>query len=226
MKSTILLTILAAGSVVAGEKAPIFDKNPVIPPAPSLYSWFAGGTVGYLIENEEEMYTVHLGVDLPSQLGSWDQAIYLEVGYTEIDGRISNNEDNDASPFGRFLLNNPFNVELEIIPITLNYKLERPLTQSLNTYIGIGAGVALVDAKLSSAVDSDSDDDTVFFAQAFGGVLYNVNPSFELFARARVIYLDEPEFSIDGTSFGTDDLNGFDFETTDVLVEVGGRVNF
>ena len=231
MKSTILLTILAAGSVVAGEKAPIFDKNPVIPPAPSLYSWFAGGTVGYLIENEEEMYTAHIGVDLPNQLRGWDQAIYLEVGYTEINGRISNSNSDtgEESPFELLLRQNgPFNVELEIIPITLNYKLERPLTQSLNTYIGIGAGVALVDAKLSSAVDSDSDDDTVFFAQAFGGVLYNVNPSFELFAGARVIYLDEPEFSIYGISFGTDDLNdyGFDFETTDVLVEVGGRVNF
>lgn len=214
---------------MAGDKNPVFDKNPVIPPAPSLYSWFAGGTVGYLIENEEEFYSAHIGIDLPNQLGSWDQAIYLEVGYTEIDGRISNSDTSDSSPFGQSLLqNSPFRVELEIIPITLNYKLERQLTQSLNVYVGIGAGVALVDADVSSAVDSGSDDDTVFFAQAFGGVLYNVNPTFELFAGARVIYLDEPEFTIDGASFGTDDLDdyGFDFDTTDVLVEVGGRVNF
>ena len=204
MKSTILLTILAAGSVVAGEKAPIFDKNPVIPPAPSLYSWFAGGTVGYLIENEEEMYTAHIGVDLPNQLRGWDQAIYLEVGYIEFE-RCMNDQQGVAST--RLCL------DIEIIPVTLNYKLEKQVSQSLNAYCGLGAGMAFIDAEVTGV---GSADDTVFCAQLFGGVLYNVNSSWELYAGARVIYFED------------DDLEsiGIDIENTDYLVEIGARHNF
>ena len=204
MKSTILLTILAAGSVVAGEKAPIFDKNPVIPPAPSLYSWFAGGTVGYLIENEEEMYTAHIGVDLPNQLRGWDQAIYLEVGYIEFEWCMN---DQEGSASNRLCL------DIEIIPVTLNYKLEKQVSQSLNAYCGLGAGMAFIDAEVTGV---GSADDTVFCAQLFGGVLYNVNSSWELSAGARVIYFED------------DDLEsiGIDIENTDYLVEIGARHNF
>jgi opacity protein-like surface antigen len=234
MKTITLLSLLAVGSAAAGE--PTYDKSPIMPPpAPSLYQWFAGATVGYLIENEEEMYTAHIGVDLPNQLAGWDQALYLEIGYTELGGCLhSPTPQANASKayednfFGNLFQYGRMCIDLEIIPVTLNYKLERPIGQSLNAYLGLGAGAAFIDADASTSGSSSSDDDTVFFAQAFGGILYNVNPSFEIYAGARVIYFDEPEFNLYDTSVDLDDFDDFGFEVhnTDVLVEVGARVNF
>lgn len=203
MKCITILSILAVGSVLAGEKAPISEKSPIIPPAPSLYQWFAGATAGYLLENDEEMYTAHIGVDLPNQLRGWDQAIYLEVGYIEFE-RCMNDQQGVAST--RLCL------DIEIIPVTLNYKLEKQVSQSLNAYCGLGAGMAFIDAEVPGV----PDDDTVFYAQLFGGVLYNVNSSWELYAGARVIYFED------------DDLEsiGVDIENTDYLVEIGARHNF
>ncbi len=225
MKCITILSILAVGSVLAGEKAPISEKSPIIPPAPSLYQWFAGATAGYLLENDEEMYTAHIGVDLPNQLGGWDQAIYLEVGYTELDSCINNSQ----STVGDSLVNSVSNsistsewggsgcLDMEIIPVTLNYKLEKQVSQSLNAYCGLGAGIAFIDAEITGL---GSDDDTVFYAQLFGGVLYNVNSSWELYAGARVIYFEDDGLVSDLESIG------FDIENTDYLVEIGTRHNF
>jgi hypothetical protein len=220
MKCITILSILAVGSVLAGEKAPISEKSPIIPPAPSLYQWFAGATAGYLLENDEEMYTAHIGVDLPNQLRGWDQAIYLEVGYTEFDSCINNSQ----STVGDSLVNSISTSEwggsgcldMEIIPVTLNYKLEKQVSQSLNAYCGLGAGMAFIDAEVPGV----PDDDTVFYAQLFGGVLYNVNSSWELYAGARVIYFEDDGLVSDL------ETNGFDIENTDYLVEIGARHNF
>ena len=254
MKSIAFLSVLAAGSVLAGEKA-VLDKSPVTPP-PSLYSWFAGGTVGYLLENEEEMYTGHLGIDLPNKLGGWDQAIYLEIGYAELSGCAnyggSDNgfvnigdgglgdysqvsgvktmimDDYKRDSFG-FLFSQYGRAcfDLEIVPVTINYKLEKPLTEALNCYISAGAGVAFIDAEADIGPSSDDDDDTVFYAQLAAGVLYEVNPSFELFAGARLIYFDEPEFTLFGSDLDLGDIDdaGYEVENTDVLIEAGGRMS-
>ncbi|MDE0827455.1 MAG: hypothetical protein OSA48_11710 [Akkermansiaceae bacterium] len=202
MKCITILSLLAVGSVLAGEKTPISEKSPIIPPAPSPYQWFAGATAGYLLENDEEMYTAHIGVDLSNQLRGWDQAIYLEVGYIDICYSVI---DSSQSIYGC--------LDMEIIPVTLNYKLEKQVSQSLNAYCGLGAGMAFIDVEASGL---GSADDTVFYAQLFGGVLYNVNSSWELYAGARVIYFED------------DDLEsiGVDIENTDCLVEIGARHNF
>ena len=68
---------------MAGDKNPYVEAAPM--PAPTLYDWFAGASVGYLFENEEEMYPGHFGRELHSQLGRWDQSIFLEVGYSQWD---------------------------------------------------------------------------------------------------------------------------------------------
>ena len=210
MKCITILSILAVGSVLAGEKAPISEKSPIIPPAPSLYQWFAGATAGYLLENDEEMYTAHIGVDLPNQLRGWDQAIYLEVGYTEFEWCMYDQQGSVSGP-SRLCL------DIEIIPVTLNYKLEKQVSQSLNAYCGLGAGMAFIDAEVTGV---GSADDTVFCAQLFGGVLYNVNSSWELSAGARVIYFEDDGLVSDLESIG------IDIENTDYLVEIGTRHNF
>jgi hypothetical protein len=63
-----------------------------------------------------------LGVDLRPTLAGISQALFLEVGYNEL----------------KF-----FNVKQEIIPLTLNYKLERSLFGTLN--LKAGAGVSFYD---------------------------------------------------------------------------------
>ena len=212
MKCITILSILAVGSVLAGEKTPISEKSPIIPPAPSPYQWFAGATAGSLLENDEEMYTAHIGVDLSNQLRGWDQAIYLEVGYIEFDCLI--NLDQWAGGDSQSIASSGYGcLDMEIIPVTLNYKLEKQVSQSLNAYCGLGAGMAFIDAEVTGV---GSHDDTVFYAQLFGGVLYNVNSSWELYAGARVIYFED------------DDLEsiGVDIENTDYLVEIGARHNF
>jgi opacity protein-like surface antigen len=242
MKSITFLSILAVGAATAGEPV-MYDKSPMIPPpaAPSLYNWFVGGSVGYLLEAEEEMYHGHIGMDLGSQLGGWDQAIFLEVGYADL-GECSNfgYPDPQGSSTGGKGPGGDFEdylyyygqgrvcFDLEIIPVTLNYKLERPLTQSLSAYLGIGAGVAFMDAEAKIGGSDDSDDDTVFYAQFFTGLVYNINPTFELFAGARVIYFDDPDFSLFGSSVDLDDLDdaGVDIDNTDYLIEAGARINF
>ena len=231
MKSITLLSVLAVGTSLAGEPA-VYDKNPVMPPAPTLYSWFAGVSAGYLIENDEEMYTLHVGVDLPEQFAGWDQALYLEVGYAELSGHSSDlyddyyyyyNDDynDDYATVSKGPSNSYARYDLEIIPVTLNWKLEKPVTQTLNAYTSIGAGVAFMEGEARIGSSRSSDDDLVFYAQATGGVLYNVNQSFEVFGGARLIYFDDPEFNLFGTST---EFHGVD--NVDVLLEVGGRVNF
>lgn len=234
-KCITLITLLAAGTTFAGE--PVYDKSPVIPPAPSLYSWFAGATVGYLSDSEEEMYGIHLGVDLPNQLGGWDQSIYLEVGYINPD----DDGDFDYTPEASIPENinsARINFDLEIVPVTLNYKLERAVGCT-NFYISAGVGVAFLDADadfgLLDAGDNlspfdDSDDDTVFYAQLATGFVYNVSPSFELFAGARLVYFDDPDFNFFGDivdpRIDLDDIPGSDVDNTDVAFELGARFNF
>jgi opacity protein-like surface antigen len=230
MKAITLLSLLTVGAASAGE--PYYDKSPMMPPpAPSLYQWFAGATVGYLIDNEEEMYTAHFGVDLPNQLAGWDQAVYLEIGYFEMDDCFEEFDDIEPQLAGGKGQFNRICGDFEVIPITLNYKLERAVTSSLNWYLGVGAGVALIDADLSYEGFGSvrySDDDTVFYAQAFTGILYNVNPSFEVYGGIRYIYFDEPDFSFSGGPdvSWSEIEDAFDVHNDDVLVEVGARVNF
>ena len=229
MKHIAVLTVLATSSwAVAGE--PVYDKSPMVPPpAPSLLQWFAGGSVGYLLDNEEEMYHLHVGRELANDIGCWSPSVYLEVGYTELGGCFDQQID-PQSLAGEDFFFERICLDLEIIPVTLNYKLEQQVSNNLNWYVGVGAGVAFIDADAtiySKGTFSRSDDDTVFYAQAFTGLVYNVNPSFEVYGGVRYIYFDEPSFDFDGLSADWSDIeSAFGFENEDVLVELGGRFNY
>lgn len=182
---------------------------PAPPAEPSLWSWFAGASGGYLFDYDEPFYSAHVGVDTPWKVATADVALYLEVGYTEPD------ESYD------FLRQERFDIENEIIPVTLNVKFEREIANNLNAYLGAGAGVAFVDTKVRVDGDRASDDDTVFTGQVFAGLVYNVTPSFEIFSGARWIYFDDTDaFGDEGDFFGLQDLGD------DWLVEAGVRFNF
>jgi opacity protein-like surface antigen len=225
MKTKLLLTSVAlalpvfAGTPAAQVSAPV--------PQPNLWSWFAGGSVGYLVDAEEVMYNAHVGVDTPWNLGGWNVAIFAEVGYTEIDDNYQDDYLLKGAGTLTALTNGSgpivVQTETEIIPITLNVKLERPIADKLNVYFGAGLGVGLVDVSgrssyvsTLSAVSSDySDDDAVFTAQVFAGLSYNFCPAFEVYGGARWIYFDDAKMDGDDLDLGDD-----------VLFELGARFNF
>lgn len=242
MKTISLLLLGMTVPVLAGTSA----KEAVAPaasPEPCLFTWFTGASVGYLTEFEEPMYNFHLGTDTCWNLGGWDVALFAEIGYTEKDDSWSNvprivngngeltaqiaapppspdsfdlDELEDALSSVAAMGMGDTNYDLDIMPITLNAKLERPLTGNLNAYFGGGLGMALVDLSVDGGVlGSVSDDDWVFTAQLFAGLNYNFNETFEVYGGARWIYFDDAD--IDDVTFEVDD---------DFLIEIGGRINF
>jgi len=152
-------------------------------------TWFAGGSVGYLIDSEEELYTLHLGTTF-AQSGPLSHSLFVEVGYSEV----------DESP-----------VELEFIPVALNYKLDYQFGGGFSFYAGAGIGAAFQDVEVFGA----SDDSVEFMAQAFAGVGYDISESFQIYGGARYIWIDDTELL--GVSVDSGD---------DVALEIGARFRF
>ena len=238
MRLTTISTITGlalAALAQAGEEA---AGKAVIAPAPAPvcdWSWFGGGSVGYVtgdaIESElddwdEPIYTLHLGLERKCPGDNCSHAFFLEVGYTEHDdslrkpGEVAAQESpaSEGPPEGDTIR---IDIDMEIIPITLNYKYECLLSDKLNWYAGAGAGIALFDSEGTETTtvgsESISSDDTVFYAQIFAGLVYNISDSLELFGGVRYIFMDDPEdggVSIDAPLDGA------------VQYELGGRINF
>ncbi len=175
MKTTLFLTLLSALPALAGTSEVTTQYTP---PAQmqDTWSWFAGGTGGYLLELEEDMYTFQLGAKSPWSVAGWSVALFAEVGWTE---------------------NHDVEHEFDIVPLTFNVKLEKALSGGLALYAGGGVGTSYVDE-----IDYNSDDDWIFSAQVFAGLAYHVSESFEIFGGARWIYFDDPSF--DSVELGDD----------------------
>lgn len=222
---------------------------PAATPEPCVFTWFAGGSVGYLTEFEEPMYHLHLGTDTCWNLGGWGVALFAEIGYTEKEDSWSGRREYDNGYDERVEIPNgkvenfggsfsgdldelesllsyaaqisPYSTgyDLDIMPITFNVKLERPLADNLNVYFGGGLGMALVDLSVDVGPMSFSDDDWVFVGQLFAGLNYNFNPNFEVYGGVRWIYYDDADFSDSGSNV-TLELED------DFLFEIGARFNF
>ncbi|BDS06796.1 hypothetical protein NT6N_18360 [Oceaniferula spumae] len=228
MKKLSLVTLLSIPSLAfAGEVTHESVAPPVVGPTlQTSNSWFLGASAGYLVDAEDEFYSLQIGKDL-GELNGWSQSVFLDIGYSELknDGDELNLEDTfDLDPGDSFTGDS--NLEATFIPITLNYKVERNLTQNLSFYAGLGAGVAIIDVDgdftddINEIDDSGNDSQTTFFAQAFLGLVYNVNPSFEIFGGARYMFIDDYSLTTDsGAKFDVDDND-------DVLLEAGVRFNF
>ncbi|MGB2401902.1 MAG: outer membrane protein [Akkermansiaceae bacterium] len=225
---SVIIGLVSSATVQAGEEASA--KQVIAPIAPTCnWSWFAGGSVGYvsgdslygsegasllgLDDWDEPIYSLHLGLKRECSGDNCTHAFFLEVGYTEQDESVSFSLGDEGMIDADF--------ETEIIPITLNYKYECVLSDQLNWYAGAGAGIALVDLKAVSdngqTTESFSDDDEVFYAHIFAGLVYNVNEALELFAGARYIFMDDT--NLGGTSSDAP-LDGA------AQYEIGARYNF
>ena len=169
MKSTTAFaTILALGAsplLMAGEAET--TQTTVTQPSP-VYSdggWFLGGGADYMLDAEEVFYNGHLGYDFGN--GS---SLFLEAGWL----------GEEQSGF-------PANIDLDIVPITIDYKYEFAFTDSFGLYVGAGVGGANVDISAGFV----SDDEWVLTAQAFAGLVFEVTPSFEIYTGVRYLWMDD-----------------------------------
>jgi opacity protein-like surface antigen len=193
MKSTLLLSLFLAIPAFAGSSHVTTTESSPPPPAEDTWSFFAGGTAGYLFEFDEDIYTLQLGAKSPWSVAGWSVALFAEAGWTE------NHEDLEGAP----ALAGDEDADLDIVPLTFNVKLERLISGGLSVYAGGGLGASYVDAEIDSlSGDDDSADDWVFTAQAFAGLAYHVNDSLELFGGGRWIYFEDPSFR--GVDLGDD----------------------
>ena len=151
-------------------------------------SWFIGASAGYLdvSDFEDAMYTAHIGKEI-GEVGGWTSSVYLEGGFSESDDSLGG-----------------VDIDAKIIPITLNYKLDKTISGGFGIYAGVGAGVAILDVEISSFFGSVDDDDTAFYGQAMLGLELELSDAFELFAGARYVYIDETDFDF-GASLDSQD---------------------
>ncbi len=220
-----LIGLALAATAQAGPEPMPAGKEIIPPPPPScLWSWFAGGSVGYVSGDwDEEIYALHIGTERKCQGDSCSHAFFLEVGYTEKEESDQYYDGDSTQPGTPGIASfDAYRIKLhaEIIPITLNYKYECALTGSLNWYLGAGAGIALVDLDASVGKSSTSWDDTTFYAHIFAGIVYNVSESFEITLGARYLIMDDPSLTGFSPLDNAVSLDG------DAQVSVGARINF
>ena len=210
---TLFAGIALAASAQAGDDYSAKGAAEVIPPPPScLWTWFAGGSYGEIAGDwDEEIYTLHLGVERTCSDRACTHSYFLEVGFTEKDYHESimdpDYPSNKRTPYANH------DITIEVVPITLNYKYECPLAGNFNWYIGAGAGVAIVDLSIDGPIEDYSEDETVFYGHVFAGLTYNFSETFELFAGARCTFMDD----VDGEETDIDET---------VHYEIGARINF
>lgn len=162
------------------------------------------GGVSDVEDAEFDMYTLHIGRNLNQLLGC-DTAAYLEVGY------LNGNMDVDAGSVSSSFDGPLQEVDLEVVPVTLNVKLERRLFNPVSGYLTAGVGYAFTNR----SVPAGSVRDGGFYAQASFGLIYNINEDYEIYAGSRWMYLDSVDFG------------GGDLELDSALAwEVGLRYNF
>lgn len=236
--STMLKGLLAVSSCAASTALAGTYSEPAGPPpvysdksaGTGSWNWFAGGSIGYLLDYETEMFHAHIGREYQSPSG-FSHGFFLEAGYAEgLESQWARTVvgEFNGSPTALETGLASFDGEVEFIPVTFNYKLEGCITNSLKWYAGLGAGASFVDADYSLAITGAfptigrrfSDDDVVFTGQVFAGIVWEATDNFELYTGLRYIYVDDPEFN---DTFTGSALN---VELDDYLVEGGFRFNF
>lgn len=157
---------------------------------------------------EFDMYTFHFGRELGCASG-FDMSAYLEIGWLTGDMTLSADL---LTPGGKINLFEE-SLDLDIIPVTANFKVEHVIYGPVGAYLSGGVGYAWTNIE-SDDLDIDESDGG-FYAQAAAGLVWNVNESFEVFGGARWVHLESLDFG--DSSFELEDTLGW---------EVGARFNF
>ncbi|RYD54029.1 MAG: porin family protein [Verrucomicrobiaceae bacterium] len=175
----IALCLFSAAAAKAGEPAAAPTSYTPAATGP-LWTWFAGGSVGYFFDNEEAYYTLHFGAKI-AETGSVTHSLFVEGLYTETES------------FGGI-------VDTDVIPVTLNYKADFALNSKLSAYVGAGVGGAFVDSEAGAF----SDDSVELAAQVFAGLGYNVTDNFEIYSGVRWLWVDDSEIANVSVEVGDD----------------------
>jgi hypothetical protein len=221
---------LAGVVLVSAVQAGTMPATPAPAPAGGLWQWFVGGSVGYLTDLEEGMYGLQAGMEYRAPEARASHAVYLEIGFTSDDASY----DYRPRPGITGARTEEAEIDVNLIPITLNYRYQAALTEHWNGYMGLGLGVVVTDTSYdwdwSQAVappynrggGSEDETDVRFYGDIFAGLSYELGESCELFAGARWIFMDDDDREIDvtGASSHTVGIDG------DVLLEIGARFRF
>jgi outer membrane protein W len=211
---TLLTGLALAATAQAGED--YSAKAPAPVPAPCLWEWFAGGSVGYAFNAEAAIYNVQVGSEYSCPGSDSSHAIFVEIGYGTWD---------DSTKLYSREVNLKGKIDNQMMPFTLNYKYETSLTQSLNWFIGAGAGFAInkVDIDIN-AYSNSSDNSTTFYGQLFAGLVYQVNEQWDVTTSVRYLYQDLGDHKLKRELSGANKVgnNGID----DIFWDIGVRYNF
>ena len=223
MKHTLRNTIVSCMTATA-MAGPTQEMVPAPAPAAPLGGWFVGGSYGQVndadnilstvgglldliggygyggpggplpeIEDIEigdldfDLYTLHIGRKLNDQFLGCDTSVYFELAY--LDGGLdisgySSDIDQDVS----------LGIDLDIIPVTVNFKLERQLFGNLNAYATAGIGFAYTEASLSGMGQNMSSDDIEFYSQVSFGLTYHVTENWDVSGGLRWMNLSNLDF--------------------------------
>lgn len=201
MKTTACIIFAGLGLVAAthaGTPATQAPEN-------DLWKWFAGASAGYVTGFDQGMYSLQAGVELQDPASKGSHAFYLEIAYTGDDASFG------FTPGLPGAATEEARIDVDVIPITLNYRYEAAITENWNWYAGLGLGCAIVDTSYdwswSQAVPppnnhgGGSEDDTSvrFYGDLRAGVTFDVSDSFRFLAGVRYVMMDEEDHHIDVT---------------------------
>lgn len=148
-----------------------------------------GATAGYLNESKTGYYAARLGYQFKSASPT-AHIVELEVGYTT---------------------DNEIGINLDLIPVMLNYRAEIPTAEKFGVYVGAGLGETNVDVRTWWI----GANDWAFSYQAFAGVTYKLSDSTKLTLGGR--YLKIENVHMFGSSIEVGD---------DVAIEAGVSLKF
>ncbi|NDV61969.1 porin family protein [Puniceicoccales bacterium CK1056] len=138
---------------------------------------YLGAGVGYMIDSEEELLTVHFGYEVAKK-GKVSHNVEIEIGHVE---------------------DSEMGVDLEINPLMLNYRAVNTENNSYDLYFGLGIGTSNVDVDVFGI----SDDDNVLTVQAMVGMDFKLNQTASLRLGYRYLYLE----SVELFDYDLDDLD-------------------
>ncbi len=185
MNKSILLSMALALPAMAGTTT---TTEVYSQPAASQegWQWFAGASAVYLFDYEEVLYTGNVGVKSPWSPLGFATSFFVEGGFMEQD----NDGEDNLGIAG--IAGSPVDVDLKIVPVTLNVKFEKAFNDNIGLYLGGGVGSA--HTKLSSnGAFGFSDTEWVLTAQVFAGVNFRINDSSEVYTGARWVYFDDAD---------------------------------
>ena len=223
---TLWIAIAASGPLLVPVRAGTAPTPPDPPIRSDLWSWFAGGSAGYLTDHDEWMGALSFGATRNGDADGVRHSWFVEVGLTGYD------EDFVSAPRLPGARFEEARLEIDIIPITLNYRFDSRIRDRWGFFVGCGLGVAVVDSSYdwswsqalpppAQATGGGSDDgsDARLYGHVFAGAAFDLTEKVQLHAGLRWILMDENAGQIDVAGV-SDQREGIHNE---LCIEIGVR---